>query len=639
MKIQKLYRKNRIRFTAAALSISMLAALPGCSAGGNKNAEDVSSSAAESMSETADESTPEDTSNTTEDSSAQTTPAVEDITEDTDTLDDTQRNSINMLNYITVLTQEISDSKESRLYLESVYSALINNTYPNAIDSRTQAQITSMLDTLEAYRMIAVKRDRIEYIYEQNQAQAIRSAIPNPIGLLSAVKSGNALQALASVAYMAVDSVTSYEAASTETELQYLQSGWELDDSEAAELHTSRENAFNYMVNMVRENNLPGDYSLNEESVQAFVSWKNNTNLVRKIAWLETNQSVYSQFGPYWLTMARCYYDSGEYEKCLESVDQYESIATRIFRKDTDYAEILPIAILSAKKVMSEAQYAETAEKYLTAIMDNTKDSHWALRYFAAQTYLDLYALTSNPEDLDSAYQIAFDNVNVLVDKQKTLNAEYLADIQEQKAADGATDREKEEIDQYNKLRREERKTEMPPKSEALYVNCELLFALAEERNISEAEQTKIEAVLHENGEPLFLSEPLDRHFWFHENQKNDTEEIAVEFDGENLTLPASCLMEKSSITVSISGKDSLSDWIISEVKRPGDSTDCSEFMAVFTSETGKNYEYEDGDIITIQVIPDPDRPEETMTVTYKAAAVKQFLLFDSINFEKVESK
>ena len=107
--------------------------------------------------------------------------------------------------------------------------------------------------------------------------------------------------------------------------------------------------------------------------------------------------------------------------------------------------KFFPLQFWRRKKVMSEAQYAETAEKYLTAIMDNTKDSHWALRYFAAQTYLDLYALTSNPEDLDSAYQIAFDNVNVLVDKQKTLNAEYLADIQEQKAADGATDREQEE--------------------------------------------------------------------------------------------------------------------------------------------------------------------------------------------------
>ena len=355
MKIQKLYRKNRIRFTAAALSISMLAALPGCSAGGNKNAEDVSSSAAESMSETADESTPEDTSNTTEDSFRHRQHRLwKTLQKDTDTLDDTQRNSINMLNYVTVLTQEISDSKESRLYLESVYSALINDTsgYPNGIRlAYTGTRLPVVLDTLEAYSDdCRRKRDRIEYIYEQNQAQAIRSAIPNPIGLLSAVKSGNALQALASVAYMAVDSVTSYEAASTETELQYLQSGWELDDSEAAELHTSRENAFNYMVNIVRENNLPGDYSLNEESVQAFVSWKNNTNLVRKIAWLETNQSVYSQFGPYWLTMARCYYDSGEYEKCLESVDEYESIATRIFRKDTDYAEILPIAILAAQK-------------------------------------------------------------------------------------------------------------------------------------------------------------------------------------------------------------------------------------------------------------------------------------------------
>ena len=61
--------------------------------------------------------------------------------------------------------------------------------------------------------------------------------------------------------------------------------------------------------------------------------------------------------------------------------------------------------------------------------------------------------------------------------------------------------------------------------------------------------------------------------------------------------------------------------------------------MAVFTSETGKNYEYEDGDIITIQVIPDPDRPEETMNFTYKTTTVKQFLLFDSIDFERVESK
>ena len=48
------------------------------------------------------------------------------------TLTNEQRNAIAMLNYITVLTQDINASKNSRLYMEEAYSSLINNTYPNA---------------------------------------------------------------------------------------------------------------------------------------------------------------------------------------------------------------------------------------------------------------------------------------------------------------------------------------------------------------------------------------------------------------------------------------------------------------------------------------------------------------------------
>ena len=47
-------------------------------------------------------------------------PVVETITIDDD-LTPTQRNSINMLNYLTVLTQQINDSKGSRLFLEQAY--------------------------------------------------------------------------------------------------------------------------------------------------------------------------------------------------------------------------------------------------------------------------------------------------------------------------------------------------------------------------------------------------------------------------------------------------------------------------------------------------------------------------------------
>lgn len=84
-----------------------------------------------------------------------------------------QRNAIAMLNYMTVLTQETNAAKNSRLFMEQAYTSLVNNTYPNAVDSRTLSQMTGLLDTMEKYRMVNVKRDRLQYIYEQNQAQAI----------------------------------------------------------------------------------------------------------------------------------------------------------------------------------------------------------------------------------------------------------------------------------------------------------------------------------------------------------------------------------------------------------------------------------------------------------------------------------
>lgn len=138
----------------------------------------------------------------------------------TDGLDETQRNSISMLNYLAVLTQEINASQNSRMYLEEAYSMLINNTFPNAVDSRTLSQLTGILDTLEKYRMIAVKRERLGYVYEQNRAQAIRSVVPSPLGLLGAVQSFSLSKLAASVVYMAVDSYTSYTSHTTQADIQ-----------------------------------------------------------------------------------------------------------------------------------------------------------------------------------------------------------------------------------------------------------------------------------------------------------------------------------------------------------------------------------------------------------------------------------
>jgi len=62
---------------------------------------------------------------------------------------------------------------------------------------------------------------------------------------------------------MAVDSYTSYKSYNAELDLQYLQDGWELDDEEAENVHDSRKRAFMFMLDIVREDNLPGKLALN----------------------------------------------------------------------------------------------------------------------------------------------------------------------------------------------------------------------------------------------------------------------------------------------------------------------------------------------------------------------------------------
>ena len=285
MQVKDKIMKNKI--VVLLLAMSMTASIVGC--GGNTSPSDAAISTTETEENSVEESDSIAGTLPEEDSEENATTNEDDEIVETDegegtedVLSNTQRNSVNMLNYMTVLTQRVNQSPNNQAFLEDVYSSLKNDLYPNAVDSKTQAQSTNLLDTINGYRMISVKRDRLEYIYEQNRAQALRQAIPNPMGLLSAVQSGHILKMAASVLYMAVDAKSSYDAATSQADLQYLKDGWELDDELADELHNSTINALNYMYNMVREYDLPGDYALNDESVEAFVTWTAKENLVSK---------------------------------------------------------------------------------------------------------------------------------------------------------------------------------------------------------------------------------------------------------------------------------------------------------------------------------------------------------------------
>ncbi len=561
-------------------------------------------------------------------------------------LTDTQRNSINMLNWLTYLSRQINAESNNRLYIEEIYSLVVDETDPEMVDEDTQERLRGIRQALNRYRMASVKRERIEYLFEQNKASAIRSIIPNPMSIMSAVMAQDKKALAMTVVYMAINSVTSYVSATTQNELQYLKDGWELDDAAREVFDAISSDAYDYMVDMVREFELPGRMSITEKAVNDFVSWKNNDNIVRRIRSLESNKETYQAFGSYWLLLAESYFANGDYEKCLSAVDAYEALDIKIFRHDTEYAKILPLAVAAAREVLPDAEYIELAKRYTDTIIKNINIADWELRYFAAQTYAELYRMTDDQDYLKLAFHQARDNVNYLIDKQNELNAAYLKKVEDVPVPASEKDKEAQ-IKKYNELRNEKRKTELPPIYEPLLANCDLLFIIADELQITSEEKQEINAYLHKDGRSIFLVDALADKYQFPSNDDvTITGNDLVQFNGKELVLPASWLSESFKVTADISGivpstidssllsntvqvigegenaMLSVSDWVVTKVERKTEG-ELSTFVATLSSKAASKISFAEGNLVKIAITPHADYLPDCYKLSYRVINAK----------------
>lgn len=556
-----------------------------------------------------------------------------------DELNAMQKNSIAWLNYLAMLSQEINDSQNNKMYLEEAYSALINNTNPENVDEDTKNQLLSLMNIIDAYRFTEQKRERLQYIYEQNQAKAIKEAIPDPVAFLSTTVSFDLKKIAASVLYMAVESYSSYTAYNNEINQAYLKEGWELDDETNKILSRNRSRSFEYMVDITQKYNLPGNLSLTEDAVKDFVGCKNDKNVDQQLQFLESHKGTYQAFSEYWILLAECYYNDEQYQKCLDCISAYEELNLNIFRVDYNLAKVLPLAIIAASNTQSQSTYIQTAEKYLDMLIQNTKESEWSLRYFAATTYTDLYKETHDKKYLRQAYDILVNNVNSLIAKQTEMNQAYLADIEEVPVPKGSTKEETKNIKEYNKELKKNRKTELPETYEPLALNCDLLFSIANQIDLSQTEKDRVDGILYGNNCPAFLTEPLQNLFSF--DEKSNIESTAV-YEKDKLTLPVSCLSKDAVIKVTVSDGDQsvvYDDWKIDSVDRPkGDSENIENFKAVYTSKNAKKYKWSKNSTVTVEISNGEYANSKPFAIHFKVSNFKdRKILWDTVEFEQID--
>lgn len=515
-----------------------------------------------------------------------------------------QRNSFSMMYYLAITAEEIRTSKDNRLALEDIYTSLLNDINPGSVDDITQDHLKNLRDIIKAYLEISTKRERLQFIYNQEKASAIRNAVPNPLAILSVSNATDWRKLALTVAYTAVDSYNSYKRSSESADLAFIMSGWELDDKEKETVMKNRDRAFDYMVDMVQKYNLDGLKTLNEKSIEKFAEICATENAAERIKLLKAEESTYSLLGNYWFELADAYFETSQYSKCLECVEEYEKLSTGIFRKDFNYLHILPKAIVAAQETYSGSQYNTRVKELVDAIEANTTKDDWSTRYFAAQVYLDLYSRTNNKKYLETAYNIASENVTILLKEQRTLNTTYLSDVVEQTAKEPdyryMTEKEKEQaeaeykaekkrVKEYNKSIKAKRETELPSLYEPLVINCELLFSLADKIKIDSSEKAEIEAILKTESNGIFLVKPINDIYSFNKTGNK----YAIDLSKDEVIIPADLLSSDSKMEIIVSENGSsqtFDDCVISEVERKG--SNISDFKAYVSSKKFKKYDW-----------------------------------------------
>lgn len=244
------------------------------------------------------------------------------------------------------------------------------------------------------------------------------------------------------------------------------------------------------------------------------------------------------------------------------------------------------------------------------------------------------------------AYEIAKDNVSVLLKEQEKLNSTYLADLKKveveepnykflKKKEEKERKKEyKEEVSkakEYNKEMKKNRKTELPPLYEPLIVNCDLLFALAEDLNVSADEKTNIEKILETEENGIFISKAVNDRYSFSTNNN----EYKMVFNGKTMDIPAYLLSDGAEIIITINdnGKKTIvEDCKIKEVERIEKVFE--SFVTHITSKTLSKYDWMADTKIIVEIYN--GKEYDPIKFNFKVSNYKdRWLLPDKVVFEQ----
>ena len=194
--------------------------------------------------------------------------------------------TINLLNDINYSTTKITLAKSSdMLVLNDVYQQILNNYDPQRIDSDVNDYVVNLANNIEGLRLVNIKKDRLDVIFDYKKSQAVAAAIPSPIGLVGSIAQFaiSPTQAIASLIGTAASSALMYKAAVDELNLEKLEKEWELEDEERSRLNYLNLDSFSETANFANKNSVSKEYVMTIQPLTDFINILEDDNEKRRI--------------------------------------------------------------------------------------------------------------------------------------------------------------------------------------------------------------------------------------------------------------------------------------------------------------------------------------------------------------------
>ena len=169
-------------------------------------------------------------------------------------------------------------------------------------------------------------------------------------------------------------------------------------------------------------------------------------------------------------------------------------------------------------------------------------------------------------------------------------------------------------------------------------LNIDMLYSVAQELDISDAEKKRIDALFKDENGVLFLAVPYDQLYSFEENKIAEIEDVT--FDDDEVMIPAKFATQNTSITVEVNGKEQavFTDWILDKVKRDEES-DLDSYVAIYTSEEADKFDYVGDEKVTVTIQPLAENDNDKQSFQFEAMREKAIGVLDSFEWLDDASK